>query len=297
MKKIIRLTETDLCKIVNLILKEQSENKLSNKIYSVIKNLPLVKKIEKSYNPDLKKHIINLVGITPKLKGKESELISNAATNKLGLEDLANKLNSEISKLENSKLNEQGVTPTGWIISIPTLIFLILFIRQIVYNKLNPESNQKKTTRQTEIPQQVKEKNEVDKKLEIFNGKTVNLYNDPEEQILFGTEKIYDMRFFDKSNEGGRSGIKFGLGLSIQDIDSENELSTKLAKLMGVYEIVCMSNPTRLANFIVKEGQYTKDYKYNKKFTDSVSTIAGQYCKRPEADFGVIGKLKTNNMS
>ncbi len=131
------------------IVSEQ-EKTMTNRIYGLIKNLPIVRKIEKSYDPDLRKHIMNLVGITPKLKGKEKELLSQIKDENMSSEDLAKKIGSEIPKLSKSKLNEQvagsyaanyigasalgpaSTLPAGWMITIPTLIFLILFIRKVL---------------------------------------------------------------------------------------------------------------------------------------------------------------------
>lgn len=131
------------------IVSEQDKN-ITNRIYGLIKNLPIVRKIEKTYDPDLRKHIMNLVGITPKLKGKEKEIISQIKDENMSSEELAQKLGSEITKLNKSKLNEQlygpyvahyasssalgsaSTIPAGWMITIPTLIFLILFIRKVL---------------------------------------------------------------------------------------------------------------------------------------------------------------------
>jgi hypothetical protein len=292
MRKVVRLTETDLRNIVSKILKEQNENKLSNRVYNTIKNFPLVRKIEKSYDPDLKKHILNLVGITPKLKGRESELISKASSNKLGLEDLADKLNTEINKLKSSSLNEQ--TPSLIHIVTPIiLVFLILFIRQIMYDKKNPEERDKKKSEKPPLGSP-KELSEIDKKLEVFENKTVNLYNDPQEQILYGKEIISSISFFDNSQLGGRSGVKFGLGFQFQELTPNSRLAQKI---FGLYEIICLSNPVRLADYIVREGEYTTNLKYNKKFTDAVGAIAGQYCKSPAADFSVLQKQSNNKIA
>ena len=287
------------------IINEQKKS-MTGRIYGLIKNLPLVRKIEKSYDPDLKKHIVNLIKLVPKLKNKEQELLNNIPDEKMSSEDLAKKISSQVTNISNSKLNEQvspgAATPTGWIIALPALIFTILFIRRIIYDRNNPKPIPSGNTPTIKTPQStpkppVPPKSEVDKKLEILNGKTVNLYNDPEEQILFGTETVNDFRFFDNSTKGGRSGVKFGLGLRALDIDPNSQLVQKFAKIYGIYEIICLSNPVRLANFIVKEGEYSKDYKYNRKFTDVVGQIAGEYCKAPSADFSVVGKPTSQDIA
>jgi hypothetical protein len=149
------------------IINEQ-EKTTTNKVYSMIKNLPLVRKIEKSYDSDLKKHIMNLISMVPKLKNKQEEILSLAQDENLSSEELASKLNPEISKITKSGLNEQPISaanfaksylnnaplptksslvPPLWQIAVPTLIFLILFIRQIILNnRKNKNSNQPTTT-------------------------------------------------------------------------------------------------------------------------------------------------------
>lgn len=144
------------------VISEQ-ERTMIDKVYGLIKNLPLVRKIEKSYDSDIKKHLMNLVGIVPKLKGKENELLSNIKDDNQSTEELASKINSEISKIGNSSLNEQPIpkqafinsyrsntplvasttVPAGWLIAVPTLIFLFLFIRKIILDKkkLNKPTN------------------------------------------------------------------------------------------------------------------------------------------------------------
>jgi hypothetical protein len=39
---------------------------MTDRVYGLIKNLPLVRKIEKSYDPDVKKHLMNLAPVTTK---------------------------------------------------------------------------------------------------------------------------------------------------------------------------------------------------------------------------------------
>ena len=155
MKKNFLITEEEKKSILSKYYGEkvvlEQEKTMSEKIYGLIKNLPLVKKIEKSYDPDIKQHILNLVKISPKLKNKEKELLSQVKDEGQSSEELAKKLNSEISNLNQSKLNEQAAggvyaghylsqiplgpastIPAGWMITIPTLIFLILFIRKVI---------------------------------------------------------------------------------------------------------------------------------------------------------------------
>lgn len=118
----------------------------------------------------------------------------------------------------------------------------------------------------------------LNKSLLPFNGKTVNLYNDSNQQVLWGKIKIEKMEFYDRTSFGERSGIK---------------ISTDL----GNYEIICLSNPNRLSNYLVEEGKYTTDLKYNKGFTDAVISKAPNFCKKPSADFAMNTNTKTQSIS
>ena len=144
------------------IISEQ-EKTMTEKVYGLIKNLPLVRKIEKSYNHNLKTHLINLVGLVPKLKGKENEILSKIEDENQDTEELASKINSEIANIGKSSLNEQQIpkqsfinayrsnrpieaattVPPGWVIAVPTLIFLFLFIRQIIKDREKRQTIQK----------------------------------------------------------------------------------------------------------------------------------------------------------
>lgn len=143
------------------VISEQ-EKTMTDRVYGLIKNLPLVRKIEKSYDPDVKKHLMNLVGIVPKLRGKENELLSKVKDESQSTEELASKIDSEIGKIGKSGLNEQPIpkqafinayrantplvgattVPPGWVIAVPTLIFLFLFIRKIIMDKQKRDQTQ-----------------------------------------------------------------------------------------------------------------------------------------------------------
>lgn len=287
--------------LVEKVVSEQQKS-LTDRVYGLIKNLPLVKKIEKSYDPDLKKHIVNLIKIVPKLKNKEQELLSNISDEKISSDDLAKKISSQVSNISNSKLNEQigpgVVTPTGWIITIPVLIFLLIFIRQIIYNRNNPNANQKSKLGQqggTNITLKDPIANKINQELQTFVGKTINLYDDVEETDLSATSKIIGINLYTPNWMAG----------DIQSIDLDLKIITKgVSFVSGVsHKIYCQYNPDKLENRVtVKKKDVGPSvgggvgYEYNKKFTDALNQIAGKWCKRPEADFSVVGKPSSQNL-
>jgi ribosomal protein S8 len=285
--------------IMENVIEEQKKGSIAVNLYNRIKNKPIVKRLESLADPDFKKFVANVVREFPKYKKKESEMVSQGMTMMKNPEAYLEKNQSKVDQFAGSQIAEQagGLAIVG-VVGV-TLLMLIIYTAKYG-KKIEPttQSNNPIIKTPTSTPKPpAPPKSDIDKKLEVLDGKTVNLYNDPNEQVLFGTERVTDFRFFDNSKQGERSGVRFGLGLRALDIDPYSELVQKLAKVHGVYEIICLANPERLADFIVKEGEYTKDYKYNKKFTDTVAQIAGPYCKRPEADFSVVSKQSSQNLA
>lgn len=260
----------------NVILEQ--DNSVITNLYNRVKEKPIVKKIESLLDPDFKTFMNNVVKEFPQLKDKEQSFLSQGLKILSNPEDFIIKNQKEVDKILEEQLVEQAVGK--FIISTFGVFFLLLLIYTAKFGKkiVKPENLRKE------------ELSEVNKKLQVFRNKTVNLYNNAAEQILFGTENVVDIEFFDKSKWGGRSGVKFGFGFALQKSGKSG------TSIYGNYEIICLSNPARLADFIVREGEYTKDLKYNKKFTDAVGEIAGQYCKAPTADFSVVQKQSNNNM-
>lgn len=146
----------------NIINEEQKS--VTDKVYGMIKNLPLVRKIEKSYDSDIKKHVKNLISMVPRLKDKEQEIISLAKDGTKSSDELATKLSPEISNISKSGLNEQPITnaqymnsylsntalptksstvPPLWQIAVPTLIFLILFVRRVILDTIDRRVDKK----------------------------------------------------------------------------------------------------------------------------------------------------------
>jgi hypothetical protein len=252
-------------------------------IYNRIKNKPIVKKLESLSDPNFSKFVSNVVREFPKFKGKEQELSSKGLTLLKNPENFIQSNQGQIDKIANSQLTEQIASQI--ILTTFGLLLLMLVVYSAKYGKkINTPAKEEIKIRKEEL-------SEVNRKLQVLKGKTVNLYNDQSEQILYGTETVSDIEFFDLSKSGGRSGVKFGLGYQLQKI------SPDLGKVYGIYEIICLSNPERLADYIVREGEYISNYKYNKKFTDAVGAIAGSYCKAPSADFSVIQKPSNNKIA
>jgi hypothetical protein len=110
--------------------------------------------------------------------------------------------------------------------------------------------------------------------LKKFEGKSVNFYNDRSQQVLYGKDVIKKMIFDDTSKIGSRSGIYIYTDEGLE------------------YEIICLSNPDRLADYLVLHKSI-KDLKYNSSFVNAVKQVAPNFCKKPKADFSAVRKPNT----
>jgi hypothetical protein len=244
----------------NFILEQQNSFVMS--LYNRIKNKPFVKKIESLYDPNLSKFIDNVVSNFPNLKNKKEILSKELEKGLQNPEEFLKRNQGGINKIESNQIQEQ-IAPIIILLNFLLVMILIVTIKKSSkFCVSNPEADQK---------------------LSALIGNRLNLYNDPEEQMLFGTIKIKNIVFNDCSTADARSKVIF---------NSE-------------YVVECKSNPSRMDDTIyystkenvstTKAGSRTvatttvkrTDEKYNKQFTDAVQNLVGNFCKKPEADFAV----------
>ncbi len=232
----------------NIILEQK--NSFVTTIYNRIKNKPFVKKIESLYDPNLSKFIDNVVSIFPTLKSKKELLSQELEKGLQNPEEFLKKNQGGINKIETNQIQEQAIA-----IFLSLLLVMILIVAVKKTSKFcvsNPKAEQKLST---------------------LIQKTVNLYNDKDEQMLFGKIKIGSIVFNDCSNTNTRSSVVFN----------------------SDYVINCKSNPSRIDNVIYytskeRVGNTTlksTNEKYNKQFTDEVQNLIGEFCKKPSADFAL----------
>ena len=106
-----------------------------------------------------------------------------------------------------------------------------------------------------------------------FLGKTINVYNDLQQQNLYSMLRIDGIVFRDPELNSGRVKMDLSDGVTASQ-----------------FEIHCLANPDRLSNEIdMMKGSgpaATVDTtKYNKQFTDKLISLSSGWCKRPNADF------------
>ena len=108
-----------------------------------------------------------------------------------------------------------------------------------------------------------------------FLGKTINLYNDEQQQNLFSMLRIDDILFRDPELNSGRVKMDLSNGAT-----------------SNPFEIYCLSNPERLSNEInlmsvsgPSLGATIRTTLYNKQLTDKLLSLSNGWCKKPNADF------------
>lgn len=268
----IVISEEEKKEILSKYLKEETKSSIVNKIYNRVKDKPIIQKLETLAHPDFKQFVSNVVREFPKLKSKENELINQGQIILKNPDEYLEKNISKIDQLDNLKLTEQTASIIALKISV--IFFFMMMIYTMIYGK--------------KIESPSKEATDI---LKQFEGKTLNLYNDEEEQYLFGTDKIKKMEFIDVIDKGRRNYIRIS------------------APYFGVYEVTCLANPDRLAPYLLKVEKEavgvgtkyaktftTKDPKFNKKFTDKLNEVVVQFCKVPSADFSNVSSTSSQNM-
>jgi hypothetical protein len=246
--------------IMQNVIEEQNKGSIAVNLYNRIKNKPIVKKIESLYDPNLSKFVKNVVSNFPQLKKNETSILQQVTLSSKNPEEFLSKNSSSVDSVTNNQIEEQvGAIILGFV----ALILLIVIIKN------------KGTSCQTNT--------EASKKLQPLVGLTVNLYNGENQQMLYGKVKINDIKFQDCYQEGSRSHI-------IMNYD---------------WRVECLSNPSRLSNQIdVVERQNvgktvikSSSSKYNKEFTDRLQEIAGNFCRKPQADYSSVTPPSSSNLA
>ena len=235
------------------VLLEQ-ENSFVTSLYNRVKNKPIIKKIESLYDENVSTFIDNIVSNFSVLKNK-GQILKNEV--KKSLTDPESFLQKNYKEIENNQIQEQlGAVVLFFVVAI----LLIILIKKSKFCQTDSDATSK---------------------LQSLVGKRINLYNDIDEQMLYGTIKVGRISFLDCSKSDSRSKVLINTD----------------------YAIECKSNPSRIDNKLYrttkeKVGTFTvkkTDEAFNEEFTDEVQKLVGGFCKKPEADFAVNTDLRNSN--
>lgn len=298
MGKRLIITEEEKIQISNLygLL---SENFIKN-IVSKIANSSLYKTVIKSWDPNPQVFVQNMIKEIPGLKTVEKQFLNKVQElNNLSPEDKEkvisqnkDKIENEVSKVDSSQVNEQ----IGLYFTIAVIAALIYILAGISKQE-NPkkrderlakekeqaefERQEKERKRQEEIEQnKLKYKEHNDSLESNFLGKTLNLYDDVNQQTInnkFSPFKITGISF--QQVNASLKGVVI-MGNSPESI--EGMLGGKLVAM-------CKANPDEFLSSmaVVSNIGDTKKIFYNKPFTDKLNQIGKQWCEKPKADFGL----------
>jgi hypothetical protein len=241
----------------NLILEQK--NSFAVSLYNRIKNKPIVKKIEGLYDSNLSKFVDNVVKSFPTLKNKET-VITNEL--KKGLQEPETFLQNNQKSIENISSGQIQEQVGGFVLGLIGIIILIGILKKSTIG--------------------CQEEKNASSNLQDLIGKTINLYNDSSEQMLYGKVKINDIKFMDCSGEGSRSHV-------IMNYD---------------WRVDCLSNPSRIGNEINvtslqrigKTTVKTSSGKFNSSFTNLIQQKVGEFCKKPSADFALNRRPSSNSI-
>jgi hypothetical protein len=244
-------------------------------VQKMIKQIPGLKTVEKQF--------LNKVQELSNLSPEEKEKVINQ--NK-------DKIQQNIEKSESNQVNEQIA-----------LYFTIAVIAAFIYiinglaRQENPKKREERLKKEKEQEELDRQEQEKKKQQEIeqyklkykeqndllestFMGKTLNLYDDKNQQTInnkFSPFKITEISF--KQVNASLKGVVIK-GNSPESIEGI---------LGGSLVAMCKTNPDEFSNqmgvfdFI---GKNQKQF-YNKSFTDKLNQIGRQWCEKPKADFGL----------
>lgn len=301
-KKIIRLTENDLKKIIIKILSEQTENN-----FDKLKSHPLWKRISKIWDGNIDNLPSTIVKILPQLDIEKIEDIKNRV-----LKMDPNQKLDIISK--NFNINEQsygyGREQPGYGALYALILSFMAWIAYENYPKVVQKRNQSKIDKEQQLrDEELRRKEEQEKlkelerqkylelygDLESLNGKTINLYLDPSEQKLVKKIGVSDIKFNPRTD--GSSYLTF--------VEEGIPFIT--------YTIACTYNPSKFEDRIHREKSgsdftqriikiidnpsYESDFVYNRKFTNELNNRFSKFCKKPEADFATNRRQTNQKLS
>lgn len=303
-----------------LIISEQDrENILNNHnlvsegmfdgILNKLKNSKIYKLVYDAYDTNPAKFAENLISKAPKFKQYKQQIINqvqkiNSMSQKQKLDYVNNNKTAALQNLNtaDNMLQEQFV----WYgLAVAMLVYCIIGILKSPSPKEREVEKQKLAQADYEKQQLEKQKQEEERqrleneklKYEPINkilrsnfiGKSLNLYDDTSQQSMNSSYSPITIESveFKQVNSSLKGVLIKGSGLSKENRTVEDILGGQLVA-------VCKYNPDEFSNQMGIFDYFGRNQKqfYNKKFTDKLNELAGEYCKKPQADFG---SLKTRS--
>jgi uncharacterized membrane protein len=313
------LSESEKNRIAEMhMLNENFLGKLLNRF----KNSKIYRTVEKVFDTNPKTFVENIIKEIPKLEKVKDELQKRIdGVSKMSDEEKEKYLKDNNVDLEKNidtaekEINEQtqmgaGAVATGGGISFGS-IFMVLMVVVLIYilvglstqkkrnakkeeeRKREEEEKRRKEEeeRQRQEQEKLKYKKQNDKLKNTFLNKTLNLYNDSNQQSLnsnFSPFVITDIEF--KQINKGLKGI----------VIKGNSKESFEGLLGGNLVASCKTNPDEFSSTMgvfSRFGDNKQEVFYNNKFTSKLNEIGSQWCAKPNADFGSIDNTDVSNLA
>ena len=281
-----------------------SEGMFDN-IINTLKNTKIYKLVYESYDSNPIKFAENIISKAPKFEQYKQQIINQAQKiNSMSQKQKSDYVNNnKTAALQNLKTADNMLQEQFfWYgLALVMLIYCIIGIMRSPTPKEKEAEKQKLAQTDYEKQQLEKQKQDderqrlEDEKLKYepinrilrsnFIGKTLNLYEDTSQQSMnssYSPITIESVEF-----KQVNPSLK---GVLIKGRRQNNENLTVEDILGGQLVAVCKYNPDEFSNqmgvfdFV---GRNQKQF-YNKKFTDKLNELGGEYCKKPQADFGAL---------
>ena len=307
-----------------MILSESEKNRIAEmhmlnenfigKLLNRFKNSDIYTAVESAFDKNPNTFVKNIISKIPKLKKVEDELLKRINdTTKLSDEEKEKHLKDNEGELMNniksaeSQISEQTAIGTGGAAAAGIgfgPIFMVVLVIVLIYilvglstqEKRNAKKEEERKRKEEEENQRIekeklKYKKQNDELKNTFLNKTLNLYNDSNQQSLnsnFSPFVITDIEFR-QVNEGLKGVVVKGNSKqSIEGMFGGNLVAS------------CKTNPDEFNSpmgVFSRFGDNKQKVFYNNKFTSKLNEIGSQWCTKPKADFGSIDKGDVSNLA
>ena len=247
-------------------------------ILSKLSTIPIFDRVKKCYSPTPEYFVENLKKEFPEIGPKSSELLGKMkSVLKMKKPEMLQYLSKNWKKMISGDLSESETLhealPPNVIVLIVFGCAIILLI--IISSNRNLESAPEPA--QVE-PAQVEpwvKSPETLELMKLFSGKTINLYNDPEQRYLYGKLKIDIIRWYAEEIEYGIQRVEMTCVSNYLGRDIKHR-----------YIIKGLLNPPSISKDILDDD---RSIFYNGSFTDELNRIATPWIKKPDADYSKKG--------
>jgi hypothetical protein len=241
-------------------------------ILSKLSSIPIFDRVKKCYSPTPEYFVENLKKEFPEIGPKSSELlVKMKSVLKMKKPEMLQYLSKNWKKMISGDLSESEILSEALPPGMPGLIaFGVAIILLIIYSATMPDPVATPEPAPAQVEPSVKSPETLEL-MKLFSGKTINLYNDPEQRYLYGKLKIDIIRWYAEEIEGGIQRVEMTCVSNYLGRDIKHR-----------YIIKGLLNPPSISKAILDDD---RSIFYNGSFTDELNRIATPWIKKPDADY------------